>query len=493
MSWDINTPNSGAALQSMSAASIRLLWQKTFDVFEQTEDFLGQFEGDSKDSPIYTTTDTAKGAGMTLNITSRAGYYGRGKDGDNLFVNSADFEVDNIANNILKVDFLRNATSITQRTDEIMGMRGELASGQTVELGKWMGREKSARAFMTFLLKAGPQNKLVSGQPDETTLKTANGLSYAAGILAMGQALKPLGGRPCEVATVRGNPVYKYCVIGSTPGLFSLKQDSDYKLLVKDAMPREKYDENPLFSGGYADIDGHRINEFNPIDHDGYGPVGSPLNPKAFLGAAINPGTVTFDILGGGSAAAAALTNIDYFRFFPNFAFTFLPSDVFTPGSTVQYLLVCNPKNAPTDPGKFGFYSYTTGNNGNKITIVNRLGSAAAGARVTTLGQVTWNTGVWLNLHTDTHPIGATVILANQYGVPIGDTLMLGAGALLRGYGSMRNVRSQWLVDGGFETRKYVTTIFGQCLRTNVRGVQPGFVKLRHAISYPELGLPVVT
>ena len=476
----------------MSAASIRQLWQKTFDIFEQSEDFLGQFEGDSKDSPIWTTTDVSKGAGMTLNITSRAGYYGPGKDGDNLFLNTADFEVDNVANMQLKVDFLRNATSINQRTDEIMGMRGELASGQAAELGKWMGREKTARAFMTLRLKAGAQNKLVA-TGNEDTIKTANGLSYAAGILAMGQALKPLGGRPCEVGTIRGNPVLKYCVVGSTAGLFSLKQDSDYKLLMKDAMPREKTDENPLFTGGYADIDGHRIHEYNPIDHDGFGPVGSAINPKAFLGAAIAPGTVTFDILGGGSAAAAALTNIQYFRYFPNYAFTFLPSDVWTPETATRYLLIANPSNAPTDPGKFGFYSYTTGNNGNKITIVNRLGSAAAGARVTTLGNVTWSTGVWANLHTDTHPIGATVILANAYGVPIGDTFMFGAGAMLRGYGSMRNKRSQWLVDGDFVTRKYITTVFGQALRSNVRGVFPGFIKYRHAIAYPELGLPVVT
>ena len=77
--------------------------------------------------------------------------------------------------------------------------------------------------------------------------------------------------------------------------------------------------------------------------------------------------------------------------------------------------------------------------------------------------------------------------------MPIGGTVMFGAGFALRGYGSMRNQRSQWLVDGGFETRKYITSVFGQQLRKNVNGNYPGFVFLWHALSYPELGLPTIT
>lgn len=496
MSWDINTPNTGAALQAFGADNIRLLWQKKFDIYEQTEDFLGQFEGESEESAIWTTNDTSKGAGMIMNITARAGYYGRGKDGDNLFVNATDFEKDVISNNQLKVDWLRNATSITLRTDEIMGMRDELASGQVKQLGNWVGREKNARAMMTFRLKGGAQNLLIAGGgTDENAIKSANGLTYNDGILRMGQALKPLGGTPCEIGTVRGNPVYKYCVVGTTPGLFSLKIDSDYKLLVKDAAPRESWDENPLWKGGYMDLDGHNIREYNPIDHDGYGPVGSAFNPKAFLGTAIAAGTTAFAVTGGGSAAAAAITNIDYFRFFAGFAFTFLPGDVFAPVAGTRYFLIVNPSNAAVDPGLIGMYSYdnVTGNTGNTITINGRLGPTVAGIQNSTLGNVTWNTGVWANKHSYTHPIGSTIVACNAYGVPVGDTIMMGRGAMLRGYGSFKNYRAQWQVEGGFETRKFVGSVFGQVLRKNVRGVYPGYVRLRHAIAYPELNLPTVT
>jgi hypothetical protein len=498
MSWELGTPNTATALAAMSPESVRILWQKTVDVFEQTEDFFAQFEGSNKNSPIFVINDTEADKGLKFRVTSRAGYYGPGKSGDALFTDEDDFEQDVINSNELQADYLRNATSATKRTDEFMGMQGELVNGQAEELGKWMGREKSARIGMMFVLQGGAENLLYSGgKYSEDDLLTADGLTYND-ILLMGQALKPLGGRPAEVGTVRGTPVYRYIVAGTTPSLFSLKQDDDYKQILREAGPREKYDENPLFTGGYMEVDGHIIKELNPIDPDGYAWSGSWWNAKAYLGTAITAGTTTFDITGGGSAAAAAKTRIQYFRFFPNYAFEFSPEDIYTPDtSVVRYLLVIAPRGPVTasnpTPGKIGMYSYTTGNNGNKITILNRLGPNNAGAMKSTLGEVQWNTGVWAGKHAENFPIGSTVVLCNAKGVPIGDTIMMGAMAALRGYGKYRNWRTQWDVDGQFETRKYITTVFGQKLRKNVNNKYPGYVRLRSAISYPELGLPVVT
>ncbi len=496
MSWQLGSPNTGTTLSEMSPDSVRILWQREVDVYEQDEDFWGKFEGESKDSPIRVITDTSVDKGLKFRITSRAGYYGKGKSGDQLFNDVTDFEKDVINSNELVADYLRNATSATLRADEYMGMQGELVDGQAAELGKWMGREKSARAGMTFVLKGANANNLIAGgKAAINDLKTADGLLYDD-ILLMGQALKPMGGRPAEIGTVRGSPVFKYIVVGTTPGLFSLKQDPDYKQILREAAPREKMDENPLFTGGYTDLDGHRIVEYNPIDADGYAWTGSWSNAKAFLGAAIVAGTTAFDIQGGGSAEAAAVTNVEYFRFFPNFAFEFTPNDIYVPGTTQQYLLVINPRGAVTadnpNPGGIGFYGYTTGNDGHKITNNARLGPTAAGIQVTTLGGVVWNTGVWANRSSIVHPIGSTVVLANSYGVPIGTTIMMGAMAMLRGYGKYRNKRTQWNVDGDFETRKYIMTVFGQQLRKNVNNKYPGYVILTHAISDPELGLPVV-
>ncbi|MCU9611805.1 hypothetical protein OEK97_28265, partial [Escherichia coli] len=84
--------------------------------------------------------------------------------------------------------------------------------------------------------------------------------------------------------------------------------------------------------------------------------------------------------------------------------------------TAAEYVLIVNPANAAVDPGKIGMYKYTTGNDGNKITITQRLASAISGAAHTTVGAVVWNTGVWLNKHTVEHPAGATIIPCNEYG-----------------------------------------------------------------------------
>jgi len=174
---------------------------------------------------------------------------------------------------------------------------------------------------------------------------------------------------------------------------------------------------------------------------------------------------------------------------------------VFVPGSTQKYLLIINPSNAAVDPGKVGMYGWTTGNNGNTITINQWLSPVTNSAvALSTVGQVTCNQGFWgatsafpTGRHTQTHPIGATIVECNAKGVPIGHNVMFGQMAAIRGYGSMRNKRAEWKVDGDFETRKYITSVFGQALRKNVNNVYPGFVDIVTAISYPELGLPQVT
>src|SRR4051812_13655678 len=113
MSWQLGSPNTGTTLSTMSPESVRILWQKEVDVYEQNEDFWAKFEGETKDSPIRVITDTSVDKGLKFRITSRAGYYGKGKSGDALFNDVADFEKDVINSNEMVADYLRNATSAT--------------------------------------------------------------------------------------------------------------------------------------------------------------------------------------------------------------------------------------------------------------------------------------------------------------------------------------------------------------------------------------------
>jgi len=131
MAFEITSPNTGTTLNAQATAS--QLYQKTLDVYEQTTDFWQQFEGTGRDALIRTNTDVSKGAGQTINIRSLAGFYYEPTEGDALFEESADFENFVMQDYQLKVDYLRWATRMTERSEEFMGLRGELkAPGKPV-------------------------------------------------------------------------------------------------------------------------------------------------------------------------------------------------------------------------------------------------------------------------------------------------------------------------------------------------------------------------
>jgi len=489
MAQTIQSPNTGTTLATMSPDAQRKLWKKGADVFEQTHDFFMQMEGKSARSIIITETDTSKGRGQKITFTTKSGFYSEGRMGEELFEDKEDFEELLINDYEMTVDFLRNASRWTARTEEWMGMRGELKNGIPAQLGEWMGRIKTERLFMMFQKKGSGENYVfANGKGSVDDLVSADLLTYD-NIVSMGTQMKTMGGKAALAGKMsNGIPIFRQCVVATTAAVFGLKMDSTYRQMIREGGQRG--DINYLFKGGVADVDGHVIKEYVPIDHDGDGPVGSPLNPKAFLGEAITAGTTTFDIKGGGSAVAAAKTKIKYFKWFPRFSYKWLPSDVYdiSGDAATFYVLVVNPPSG-TDANKIGMYECTT-NDGNKITVSKRLGSATAGIRNTTVGSVTWDTGVWSGKHTDQHPIGATIVLCNGKGQPYGDTLMLGAGAAYRGYGKYRNSRSNQSHEGGFVTDTFITSVFGQEPRRDTKDRCPGFMRLRHAVQYPGLPIP---
>jgi hypothetical protein len=486
MPLDVTSPNTGTSLAALAPDAVRKLWNKGVLIAEQNEDFFQQMESSSDRSIIWSKSDLAKGQGHTIEFTNMSGFYKKPKVGEALFEGPNDFEKVKIGTFKLKVDFMRNAVRTSERMEEVMGMRGEIRSKFNVELGKWLGRYKTEQMFALFQLKLNDENVLYANGKTLNTLSSADTLVWDE-VVTAGQAMKPLGGLPANVAGSKaGMQIWSQSVVATEAALFSLKLDPDYKQVLREGDVRGKG--NTIFRGGYPSIDGHTIVPFNPIDHDGTGPQGSFLNPKAFLGVAITAGTAAIEVQGGGTSAEA--DEADFFRYFPGAPYEFFDTGVLTPASETRYFLIYNLTGA--DAGKVGMYSYTTGNDGDSITIVNRLGSAASVARVTTLGDVTWNTGVWAGKHTDAHPEGSLIIPCNSKGVPIGDTLVLGRCAALRGYGKWRGHRSQETHNGGFITDKYITSVFGQSIREDRKGRHPAVIRLRHAVSYPGINLPTV-
>jgi hypothetical protein len=157
--------------------------------------------------------------------------------------------------------------------------------------------------------------------------------------------------------------------------------------------------------------------------------------------------------------------------------------------------MVINPPNAATDPNKWGMYAYTTGNNGNKITVTGRLGGSIGGLRNTTLGSVTWNSSASLGAagNTDVHPIGSTILPCNAKGQIIGWSLFLCRQAARRGYGKYRNRYTTQDHEGGFVMDRFVTSVFGQAPRRDRLQRVPGAFCLVHALKYAGVPTPTIT
>ena len=484
-----SSPTTGASVAAQIDPA--KLWQEVIDRHEENADFYQPLEG-GEGAYIMAKTDLSKGRGQELVIRVESGLYDEPHYGDDLFDAEDDFEENLFEDYSLTIDVVRHATSATERSEEYAGLRGEIISRLPNKLGRWAGRLKTENLDMMFRHQINTENILYPNGKTKDTLVAADGLSYNY-LSTAAAALGRLGGQKGEAGKYadgrsQGQKAYRYLFVGCKDAMTVLKQDSGYQTMVATARDRGKM--NPYFSGEIVDLDGISVLERDIIDHDGEGAIGSPMNPRAKLGTAITAGTTAFDITGGGNSTSAAKTKKKYFKYFDGYAYKFANAVTLSPASETRYCLIVNPANAATDPNKIGMYSYTTGNDGNKITVNGRLGSAASGIRATTLGNVTWNSGVWASKHTDVHPAGALVIPCNSYGEPIGHSFLLARGAALRGYGKHRNKRGEETEEDGYITKVFFRTYFGQKLRQDRLGRHTGAMLLTHALHYKDLPLP---
>jgi hypothetical protein len=485
------THGGATGIESQVTDGASKLYQKTLEVYEQTSDFFQQFEG-GRDALIRTNSDVSKGAGQRVTIRSLAGFYGEPKEGDSLFEESADFEEFVMNDYQLDVDYIRWATRMTERSEEFMGLRGELKSGLPREAGQWLGRIKTERMLMELRDRSTSDNQINAGGKDikigvaatGCTLASANTLSYDE-VIAASTKLKTQGGEPAVVKTQGKNRIQGYVCVATTDSLFSLETDDTYVANLRTGGSRGNG--NLLFAGGWADIRGNIICEMPTVDHDGRGPIGSPLNPKAIVGEAVTltatGGTLKF----GGSAAGAANTAAQYTKWFPGHDYKYGEGDVGTPTSTHHYLLIINPPNG-ANPNKWCVAKYAAGNNGNQIVCTESTHTGS-----TTVGSVNPASAPWSGNTTNAIQVGATVLPCTSDGVPFADTLFMSKGAAIRGYGKHRNKRGVVSHEDGFVQDIFVRSVFGQSIREDASGRKPGVVRLRHAINYAGIHLPTIS
>ena len=501
MAYNITATNTGTTVDAQLEQ--RKIWKKGVDIFEQSYDFFASMEGKSDRSIIRSETDVSKGKGQKIKFTNMSGLYKEGKRREELFENDTDFEKLQFNEYEMAVDYLRHGVRCSDRMEEFMGMRGEIKNGLPVELGKWLGRMKTEFMFMQMLHEKdiNPKAKdsyIFAGEKGGVDdLVSADVLQWDE-IVSMGNIMKRLGGKSAYVGKAGQNKLFRQCVLATNDALFSFETDTDYKNYLRDTndTANAKY----LFDGGFTDVRGNVIKEYTPIDHDGYGAVASPLNPKAFLGEEVNNGSEVV-LKGGGDAEGAGLTDILYFKYFPAYKYEFLDGQSVPSVDGSHYALIINPADGSSEANKWGLVEYTVslggtlfGNNGNQITIKSRLGSSIAGTRNTTVGNVTWGTAPFVaGSITETYLAGATIVPCNASGVAFGKTLMLGANACYRGYGKYRNQRSQEVHNGGFVKDIFVTSVFGQRPRLDRKLRMPSITVLTHALELSGIPLPNVT
>lgn len=473
------------------------LWASGFIVGEEQEDPFVRLENTGEDAVIQQRHDLSKMAGDEIIFRTRAGLYGKGTSGDN---EPTSFEKVKQSAFSVRIDYKHHAIEWTKRTEQIID--NELQQGVNVMLGQWWGRKKRSDLMMTLIHRGSSVRSNVvyaNGKGSREALRSADVVSFDT-IVNTAQILRTLGGRAAINRVSRNSEMKRvlkgFYFLGTGEGFLGLKNSSDYRQAVREG--HERGDGNPLFTGEFVSIDGNHIWTWDPQDHDGAGPIGSPLNPKAVLGIAIDGAGASdtqIDITGGGNATDAADTEKEYFEFFSNFAYTFgtESGEQLSAGTTDRYVMIYNlvDSAAGGDAGKWGFYRFRT-NNGNKLTIhsaASRLASANGTYKNTTVGNVTWDS----TKNTVNHPSGSIIMECNSYGVPFGRTLVLGRHAGYRAYGRESYVRTTDATQtGGYKPRTWIRGCYGQATFKRRDGLCPNYLVVEHPVRYAGLGLPTI-
>lgn len=452
--------------------------------------------GPGSSKPFVQYDDLTKVDGNTINIPTVAPLGGPGAQGEgDRSGNEEKLRIGGFPCKIGRQWFGIGITDVAQE-ETVVGSQWDNLSNKLLRAR--LGR-KISEDLMMGLIQAAKTSGINMVRPNfkgsRDLLKSADVMSTNT-ITKSGLVLSGLGGKP--VGTIKndaGGFVEQFLFFGTQFAFAPLGSESAYLQALQYAENRGKG--NPIFRGDFVDWNGHGIYRWYVRDHEAYGPVGSVIQPRAFLGSAIPADNNAYDITGGGDATGAALIPApNYFEAFSNAPWTYTNGlTVAADTTTVRYVAIYNLTGA--NAGKIGLYTYTV-NNGNKLTMASRLRAAAAGIAVTTFpgSGITWNVAPWLlaNL-TDSHPVGSLILEVNSFGVPFCYTLGLGEMAGICGYGSLkgrnaRAARTEEHRNHGMDHGIGVETVFGSCATQRADGKYPNFVVIEHA--YPADGFPTV-
>ena len=464
--------------RAAAASNVGQLFSNFIDLAVEEEDIFANLEGpEGSDRPVWVKTDLAAGGADKVFFNAIASLGGNGVHGDELLEGNEESLA--IGSYSCAVDFVRHAVGLTKKDIEFLAAGRSIEAAAAPLVAKWLGRKRQRDMLMKYISSAAGLNTLrPNNKAGRDSLLATDTLSTS--LIAQANAVSTsIGASPINIMEDGFSKVYEMLFLATEDSLTPLANSSTW--LQAQQYAGTQGDSNILFRGGFTRWNGNTILHHKVVDADTPGPIGSPLLPKALLGDPIAVGTTAIAITGGGRPSPGTANK--YFECFSGAPYRYLESDATGSTDNGTYYEVIVNVSGP-DKGKWGFYSYSgSANDGNKITITGRLGSAASGARVATLGGVTWDA----SKNTDAHPTGSVILQANANGVPIGFSLCLGKGSGLRAYGSIRHELVQNTSDYGHRMGWAYQSIYGQQVRrdSGLSGInQPrGYVLIEHAVA----------
>jgi len=463
-----------------------MFWSRLLELSAKTNDDFSRLEGEEDSlKPFWKKTDLKKGGGDTIVFTTFGDISGPGVRGETpLTGNTSTLDFGTYK---CQIDYWRDGVEITKKKENFLAAGNRLVATIVNQLGKKLGRKRMYDMMIKCLRVADNKKTNIlrpNNRQSRDDIRTTDVLTPTFLVEAQAR-LKTKGARPVGLELSRsGSPVYHHLLFVGQDAFADIRNSTPYQNALNHAAARG--DANPQFSGKVVPLNGLHIWEHVIVNPDTKDAIGSPMLPQAILGEAITAGTTTFDIKGSSDANSKS----EFFAFFPGFDYVWAEGQDANPDTNTYYVWIVNPPDAAVNPGKAGFYSYTgsTGNNGKKLTVAKRLGSAASGDRVTKLGEVEWDSDTM----TDAHPVGSTIVYANKWGTPIAFNFVFGAGTALRAYGKIEKKDLKESRDYGFVNGYGVESIFGQTPTVDTQGQPRNYLVLESAVEPTGVRVPAV-
>ena len=257
--------------------------------------------------------------GTTVDFYVEAGLGGPGEQGSGADRSAGG---ENLKGAMYRMTFGNHHKSVVMNyVSAAQSVLGRDADGRVrAKLAPWFSRERESATEAEILracVAAGASN-IVYANSAATSIEGLRSSHYAdsalfrriAGRLADNQA------KPFAVGKSGAKEVKRYVILAPERGLDELSNDNNWQTLMAQAGDRGAG--NYLYSGIVPSWNGSTVLPWTVEVDSANGPQGCFAQPMAFLGEALDfTQTTARTVKGGASAAAAALTDHLYFRFFP--------------------------------------------------------------------------------------------------------------------------------------------------------------------------------